>query len=102
METEMHALMKNNTWEKCILPKGKKMVGYRWVYSIKYKLDGSIGRYKARLVANGYTQTYGIDYSETFSLVAKMDTIRVFSPWQPIRSGFSTSLMLQMHFSMET
>ncbi|GKA68228.1 putative RNA-directed DNA polymerase [Tanacetum coccineum] len=68
---------RSNTWEKRVLPPGKKTVGCRWVFTIKYKPDGTIERYKARLVANGYTQTYGIDYSETFSPVAKINTIRV-------------------------
>ena len=69
--------MKNKTWEKCRIPKGKKVVGCKWVFTIKYKSDGTIERYKGRLVAKGYTQTYGIDYSETFSPVAKIDKIRV-------------------------
>lgn len=51
MATEMEALEKNQTWEKCIIPSGKKPVGCRWVFTIKYKSDGSIERYKARLVA---------------------------------------------------
>lgn len=77
MEGEMEALTKNNTWEKCVLPPRKKIVGCRWVFTIKYKPDGTIERYKVRLVAKGYTQTYGIDYSETFSPVAKINTIIV-------------------------
>jgi hypothetical protein len=51
MDMEMEALDKNNTWQLVPLPNGKKHVGCKWVYTVKYKDDGSIERYKARLVA---------------------------------------------------
>ena len=71
----MATLEANNTWFITTLPLGKKAIGCRWVYKIKHKFDGSFERYKACLVANGYTQLKGIDYDETFSPTAKMVTI---------------------------
>ena len=67
----MDALQKNKTWELVDLPIGKKLVGCKWVFTVKFKGDGSLERYKVRLVAKGYTQTYGLDYQETFDLVEK-------------------------------
>lgn len=77
MIEEMQAFEKNQTWELVQLPEGKKPVDCRWIYMIKHKPNGSIDRYKARLVAQGFTQTYGIDYLETFASVAKINTIQV-------------------------
>lgn len=55
MIEEMRALQKNSTWELTRLPRGKKKAGYKWIFTIKHKVSGSIERYKARLIAKGFT-----------------------------------------------
>ena len=74
---EIGALEKNRTWEVVERLKDKAVVGCKWVFTVKCKANGTIERYKARLIAKGYTQTYGVDYQEMFAPVAKINMVRV-------------------------
>jgi len=74
---EIKAFRSNHTWSLVPFHPSMNVVGSRWIYRIKRRIDGSIDRYKARLVARGFTQQEGIDYSETFSPVIKQATVRL-------------------------
>lgn len=77
MNEEIISIEKNKTWELIDLPKGKNVIGVKWIYKTKFKEDGSIHKHKARLVAKGYSQQPGVDFTETFAPVARMETIRI-------------------------
>lgn len=76
MREEINAFAENDTWDLVQLPTGKRAIDNRWVLRVKYKSDGSIDRYRARLVVRGIFQRAGLDYDETFSPVARYDAIR--------------------------
>jgi hypothetical protein len=77
MKAEFHALMSNHTWTLCPRLVNKKVIRNKWVFKLKQKADGTIDRYKAKLVAKGFDQEEGVDFHETFSPVIKLATIRL-------------------------
>ncbi|KAE8218105.1 hypothetical protein CF319_g7952 [Tilletia indica] len=77
MDEQMNALVGMHTWDLVELPAGRKAIGSRWVYKLKLNEDGMADRWKARLVAQGFTQVAGVDYFETFAPVARLDSLRV-------------------------
>ena len=68
--------MKNDVWDVVSRPKGKSVVNSKWIYKIKHAANGSIEKYKAIFLARGFSQKEGIDYEETFALVARYTSIR--------------------------
>ena len=79
IKEEVDSLVQRKTWEITQLPEGKKCVGYKWVFKLKANADGKITRYKARLVARGFTQRKEVDYGETYSPVVNFSVIRLLS-----------------------
>ena len=77
MKSELDFMYSNQVWDLVKEPKGIKPVHCKWVYEMKRGIDGKVETFKARLVAKGYIQKKGIDYEETFSLVAMLKSIKI-------------------------
>ena len=76
MEKEMESLKTNEVWDLVELPENRKAVGSKWVFRVKTDANGTVETHKARLVAQGFSQTFGDDYDETFSPVARFESVR--------------------------
>lgn len=92
MSEEYTALMSQGTWTLVPPPPGAPVIGWLWILKIKRKSDGSVARFKASLVAQGFQQTEGVDYTETFSPVIKQPTVRVVLSIAPHFGWDSTQL----------
>ena len=77
IKEELKMIEKNDTWELVDRPQHKQPIGVRWVYRTKLNADGSINKYKARLVVKGNAQVFKVDFSEMFAQVARLVTIRI-------------------------
>ncbi|GKV49277.1 hypothetical protein SLEP1_g56036 [Rubroshorea leprosula] len=99
MDSELSALLENDTWDMVPCLSNVSIIGSKWVFSIKLKADDSIERYKARLVAQGYKQEYGVDYIETFALVAEM-TIETVCVKPPLGYLYAKSMVCKLKRSL--
>ena len=77
MKSEMDSMYENQVRTLVDPPKGIKPIGCKWVFKQKSNMEGNVVTYKARLVAKGYCQRQGVDYDETFSLVAMLKSLRI-------------------------
>ncbi len=76
MNAEMRSLDSNHVWELVDPPETCRIVNCKWIFKCKKGDDGHIQRYKARLVAQGYSQRPGLDYEETFAPVVRFESVR--------------------------
>ncbi|POS82616.1 hypothetical protein EPUL_004806, partial [Erysiphe pulchra] len=78
IDIEIQQLIGNGTWHEEVAPQNANLVTSKWGFSLKFNADGTLERFKARLVARGFSQQYGVDYTETFAPTVRMATLRTF------------------------
>lgn len=99
MDEELESLKENEVWDVVPRPANRKIVDSKWVYKIKTDANGNIDRYKARLVARGFTQQPGVDYDEIFSPVVRFDSMRLLlaiaavKGWRPRQLDVKTAFL---------
>ena len=98
MHNELQAMELNKTWSMVPLPKGKHSIECKWVYKVKLKTDGNVEWYKGRLIVKGYNQQEGLDYFETFSLVAQLVIVKIFLSLAYAHSWFIVQLEMIYSF----
>lgn len=98
MLEELRAIERNNTWELTDLPLNKKPIDVKWIFKVKLSPKGSIVKHKARLVARGFLQKPGLDYSEVFAPVARHETIRLVVALACGRNWFLSHLDVKSAF----
>ena len=102
MNEELDQIEKNNTWELVPRLADKNVIGTKWVFKNKMNEHGQIVRNKARLVYKGYAQIEGVDFEETFALVARVEAIRMFLAYSCHKKLRYIKWMSSLLFLMET
>jgi histone deacetylase 1/2 len=100
MQAEYKALMDNQTWSLVPLPSHRRAIGCKWIFRVEENPDGSVNKYKARLVAQGFSQTVGFDFTETFSQLLSLLQSELSSLLQSPSNGKFSKLMSTMPFLM--
>jgi hypothetical protein len=100
MDSEFLALLHNKTWHLVPPAPSRNVIDCKWVYKVKHKVDGSIDRYKAQLVAKGFQRRYGIDYDDTFSPMVKLFTIHLVLSLTCLRARLFGKWMCRTRFFM--
>ena len=99
VKAELDALHRNKTWEVVPTPSDRRIVDCKWVFKHKLDANGEIAKYKARVVAKGFSQVHGMDYDETFAPVAYYDSLRLLlalaahNNWTPMQYAVKSAFL---------
>jgi len=94
MLEEIEAIERNKTWELSNLPLNKHPIDVKWVFKVKFKPDGSIAKHKARLVAKELLQRHGIDYTDVYAPVARMETVCLVIAMASLNNNYHISCVI--------